>query len=312
MPKGYFSAAAMVLTSRAPSTAEIQACLQGFAVQGVRPNQSPGWMGGPETLVLAMPGPAGGHLLVDVLNTQWPDSMGDPQSDPNLFGAWSMGFMGPFTFPGGLGRALQQCYAWAEAPQVVPYHRAFVRVRATYTIGKGDDAPILPSNYQPRAELDQVTSVCRALLHLPGALCYFNPNGETLYSAATLHEVQQWNLQHGLPDLAVWTNVRMFDAGGGWTLMDSVGMEQMDLPDHEACFMQGRQQGSEVERFLRNATLYCLNNGPVIKNGDTMNGPGGVNWQAWDCSEALVQPPRRTLRWFPVDGTAAPANLRPR
>ncbi|MDJ0847938.1 MAG: hypothetical protein QNK04_06055 [Myxococcota bacterium] len=39
--------------------------------------------------------------------------MGDPQREPLLMGAWSMGHFGPFAYPGGLERAAQQCWGWA-------------------------------------------------------------------------------------------------------------------------------------------------------------------------------------------------------
>lgn len=32
-----------------------------------------------------------GQVLVDTVDQPWPDSMGDPQKDPMIFGAWSMG-----------------------------------------------------------------------------------------------------------------------------------------------------------------------------------------------------------------------------
>ena len=90
----------------------------------------------------------------------------------------------------------------------------------------------------------------------------------------------------------------------------------MQLPGQSSifrpvCFITQRMDAGEMDNFLRNTTLYILRNGPIIKDRDTMGVPNGTNWQARMCGEALCQPPRRTLRWFPYDGSVPPANLQP-
>jgi Domain of unknown function (DUF4261) len=51
-----------------------------------------------------------------------------------------------------------------------------------------------------------------------------------------------------------------------------------------------------VDNFLRNVALYVLNNGEVINDGDTMEGPGGIRWQADRFENGPRDPPRRVLR----------------
>jgi len=96
------------------------------------------------------------------------------------FGAWSMGHFGPLAFPGGLARARQHVWLW-EAGRTVPEgHRGFIRIRMSYVFGTGQDARVLPENYQPLAEMMFLSRVVRALLNMSSVLCYFNPNGEVL------------------------------------------------------------------------------------------------------------------------------------
>lgn len=64
--------------------------------------------------------------------------MGDAKSDPMTFGAWSMGYFGPFAYPGGLTRAIQQPWGWAAARDVAPTHRGFDRIRSSY-VGPGEN-----------------------------------------------------------------------------------------------------------------------------------------------------------------------------
>src|SRR5262249_44266962 len=111
--------------------------------------------------------------------------------------------------------------------------------------------------------------------------------------------------------LDLWCNVRLFNADADWSLMDTVGNHQLDLPDVEACFTRGYDCG-QADRFLRNVSWYLWQNGEVIKDGHTMDGPGEGRWQARNHENGLAEPPRRVLSWLPLDGTHAPDNLRER
>src|SRR5256885_16386689 len=101
------------------------------------------------------------------------------------------------------------------------------------------DSPVMPADCDPLAELRFVTSVALAILDHPRALAYFNPNGEVLLPAKLVRDSLAHAAEHGLPPLDLWSGVRLYNLEEGWTLMDSVGNEQLDMPDHEAVFQKG-------------------------------------------------------------------------
>jgi hypothetical protein len=311
MPKGFFTQGLAVLLEENVPLDEIAALLANLPI--VRRIDTPevGWeMSGP-ALILAFRPEVRGTVTVDVVDRPWPDDMGHPETAPDLFAAWGMGYFGPGAYPGGLQRAVQQSWRWEGAEPVVAGHRAFVRVRCTYAIGAEPDAPVIPEGYDAVDELRFLTSVVQALLRHPKALCYFNPGGEVLLPPTLCRELIDHNVRHGLPFLDVWTNVRMFRIGDGWILMDSIGNSQIDRQDHEVGFPEDRFQPEDVDVFIRNLSLYLLEKGPVIQDGDTTDGPGETRWQARLLPEGVSSPPRDLLRWLPVGVSGVPEALRP-
>lgn len=296
MPKGLYTHGAVVLLARAPVFETVERQLARFSPEPREPG--PSWeYGGPCCVVPYRP-QTNGYLVVDLVDRPWPDSMGDPQQEPQLFGAWAMGQFGPFTFPGSLERAIQHSYGWPEGRERAAKHVAFLRLRMTWVIGAAQDAPVMPSNYDALAEAQFATEVALALADMPEALAYFNPGGETLSFPSRMRELLAHYRGHGLPPLDVWTNIRMFDMGEGWTMMDTVGMAQLDLDDLEVAYHRDDAGGDEVAGFLRNASLYVAKNGPKVKDGDTMDGPDG-RYVARTFEEGLVPPPRAVLRFRP-------------
>lgn len=235
--------------------------------------------------------------------------MGDPKKETMIFGAWTMGHFGPFAYPSGLQRALQQCWGWELGASIAPKHQAFIRIRASYVFGAGGSDPVMPSDCEPLHELEFITKITAALLDLPGALCYFNPNGEMLRDRDGLYETLNHARTNDFPPLDAWSNVRLFHINSDWSLMDTVGNGQLDIPDSEACFHSESYDFGHVDHFLRNVSLYLLNHGEVIKDGDTMDGPGGIRWQSHSVEDSLCDPPRRTLRWFPLDDRPIPSEI---
>jgi len=118
--------------------------------------------------------------------------------------------------------------------------------------------------------------------------------------------------EHGLAPFELWSGIRLYNVNQGWIVMDTVGNWQLDMRDHEAAFRGQSFQPPDVDRFLRNVSLYILENGEVIKDKDTTDGPGGVRWRARICEESLLKPPRRVYRWFPANEPVVPAFLRPK
>jgi hypothetical protein len=314
MPKGLHTASAAVLFETPPTAEQLTSALAPFTVlRRLEGSDDPAsaWMAGALSFVLSMRRELNGTAAVTRFDAPWPDGMGDPQSDPWLFGAWTFGYFGPFVFPGNLERAAQHAYTWAGAAEAAARHRAFVRINTTYVGGADQDAPCLPEGYDALAELHVVTRAATALLELPGALAYFNPNGEVLLPLDSVRGIVERRAAAGVPPLDLWTNVRMFRFGeiAPWMLMDTVGMEQLGVDDLEACFSGEGYEPGNVAGFLSSVSAYLHARGPVIQHGHTADGPGGLRWRAHR-AEALLPRPRSTLRWFPVDGREIPAPLR--
>ncbi len=308
MAKGMFTQCLCILLRKAISIGQIETALKHFELRG-RHDANEIWAFSGPSVTLAYLEAVNGYVTVDVVDSPWPDGMGDPQNEPMIFGAWSMGHFGPFAFPGGLQRAAQHCWNWEPGRMMPMQNRAFIRIRSSYAFGIEDDAPIQPREYAALPEIEFVTKVTTALLELPDVLCYFNPNGEVLRDRESLQSLLNFDWSHSLPAIDAWTNVRLFGVNAQWSLMDTVGNGQLDLCDSEACFRSDRYNASDVDHFLRNVSLYLLNNGPVIKDGDTMDGPGGLNWQCRHLEKSICDPPREVLRWLPLDGNPTPEEI---
>ena len=95
----------------------------------------------------------------------------------------------------------------------------------------------------------------------------------------------------------------------GECVRDTVGMSQLDAPDHEACLQSDAYVPTEVGNFLRNACAYVVAHGPIIRDGDTMDGPAKLKWQGFRIKEGRMAPPREVIRWFPQDQRRAPPEL---
>lgn len=309
--KGMFTQGVCILLERHAPLHEIEATLTDFDVRGSRDAAETWAFSGP-SLVVAYRPECNGFVAVDSVDEHWPDHMGDPKKEPMIFAGWSMGHFGPFAYPGSLQRAAEQCWSWKAGKTVSNRHNAFVRIRSSYAFGAKEDDPVMPSDYQSLPELEFVTNVASCLLDLRGVICYFNPNGEVLRSQDALRQSLNYGWANSLPPLDAWTNVRLFNVNAEWSLMDTVGNAQLDIPDAEACFHSESFDFGEVDNFLRNVSLYLLNNGEVINDGDTMDGPGGIRWQSRRFKTGICDPPRRVLRWLPMDDRPVPAEIRNR
>jgi hypothetical protein len=303
---GLFPQAVAILFQRPVGIEELRELLGEFSI--VREDAAAqGWeISGPALIVDFLP-EAKGLISVDTVDQPWPDSMGG-KDQPGLLAAWSMGWFGPWTFPGNLERAVQQAqWRWPEAPEVVRRHQAFVRIRVSYTMFNRPfdaQAKCFPKNRDALYELEFITAMASRLLQHPEALCYFNPNGEVVMAQAMLDQHAALAREHQRPPVDVWSNVRLFDLNPEWSLMDTVGNGQMDRLDLEAAFPKGRFSPEEIDPWLRNLTLYLLNPAKPLKDGDSIDGPGAVPWQVFHSENSMGGPPRKVWRWLPygVDG----------
>ncbi|MCZ2340869.1 MAG: DUF4261 domain-containing protein [Bacteroidales bacterium] len=310
-------ASAVVLFDRAVSREELLAGLTAFpSPQQQEPATH--WASGGAGVSLDLPPGFPGTILVDTVPHRWPDDMGDPQTEPEIASAWKQGQFGPAVHPGSLTRASLQSWAWPAARDVPLQHRAFIRVRVHKTPTQNPRAVPQPGESLPWEAIALATQVCTALLPLPGALGYFNPNGETVRSHELVLDALEYAESADVPPLDLWANVRLFDLDDGWKLMDTVGNAQflmgehaVVLPDIEACIPPNdRYDLQEVDGFLRDITLFLLTQNIPIRDGDTVPGPGGVHWTAHARQQPLTDPPRHCLRFFPEDGTTPPDSLR--
>jgi hypothetical protein len=311
--KGRYTQTVCVLLDRPTTTSALAKHLGAFDVRSEAPGVSGpnGWaISGASALVSYRPADHG-HVQIDVVDRPWPDAMGNPKDETApLFTAWTMGHFGPTTHPGALRRAVEQSWRWRDARDVVARHRAFLRIRSTYVFGADARASLLPGGYDPIDELRFVTQVQLALLSVEGALCAFNPNGELLLTGESLASILERDLGGGGLAVDAWANVRMVrPRGTDWLLFDTVGMEQIDVADHEATLPANHASADHVPGLLYSMAAYDAENGGVLGPTDTASDLGGCGWRAHAVGDALAQPPRKALRWAPV-GVEVPRGLR--
>ena len=309
MPKGFFSQCFCILLDRNVALAELESKLAAYKIVSRIENPDCPWMFAGPSLVLAYNPDANGYMSVDVVPHKWPDHMGHPEDEQELFAAWATSQFGPFPYPKGLERASQQSWTWEGAESAIANHNAFLRLRMSYSFDVPEDAPVLPENYFAIPELEFMTDVTRDLLTLPAAICYFNPNGEVIRNPAEFNQQLEMARSAGQPALSLWSNIRLYGVDEEWSVMDTVGLGQVDLCDMEVCFLRDRYKPEDMDYFLRDVTLYILDSGAVIYDGNTTNGPGELLMRAHTEDESLVDPPRPVLRWVPEDGAQAPENI---
>lgn len=312
MAKGLFTQGMVVLLRKPVAINELEQRLSAFSLAGR--HESTEDEEAPETLVYEFEPEVNGHLLVTPVDALWPDDMGDPDESPEKFVAWSLGQFSPLAFPGCLQRAGDQSWGWEDGSDEIQHHTAHIRLLISYVFGVDDpndaeEMPLFPEQYDSISEMTFLTKAVAAVLEMPEAICYFNPGGEVLRDENGLRKGMNYAWNNDLPPLDMWTNVRLYRATESWSLMDTVGNGQLDLPDLEAIFETDRFEPSEVERFLRSASLYLLQREEEIEDGHTAEGPGNSSWVAMECEDALSDPPRPTIRWVPDGDTEPPDEL---
>ncbi len=259
------------------------------------------WMGG-ESMIVEMKDPRPRVLTVDAIDRRWPDAMGDPEKEPELFAAWVAGAFGRGVFPGSMERAALFSWHFQEAKEAVRRHAAFVRVRL---LAAADDE-------DPKEDPIWCARIAAALGGLPGVLAYFNPAGEILASPSSLAEsIEHWESTGQLP-LHLLANIRMTGVPGHaeWRVFDIVGLGQFGFPDQEVVARADRYQMSEVTRFIY-SIAHHLFTGTRFNDRDTADGPSGTVLQAHLDVDSFNPPARMVTRWLLRDGVIPPAELLP-
>lgn len=309
--KGIFTQSSYVLLDRPVTLDAAVKKLGEFELLG-RQKPAESWAFGGPAAVLAMPGVRRGRVVVDVVDQPWPDGMGDPKADPDVFGAWGTGQFGPFVWPGSLARACR--HAWSdELADAAQEHQAFIRVRSTHAAGSKGSDPILADDSDATSELLLVTQVALALLGLKGAVAYFNPNGESLRDGAFVREQLDGHDRGGPLPLLAWVNRRLFHFDrGGWSMTDLVGLQQLDAQDMEACYPSDGYDHESIPYFLYNTANTLVTRGVSVQEGMTTNNPygRGEDWEARTFRQGKQEPPRPVVRWFPCGSKPPKALLR--
>ena len=302
MPKGLYTQCLVLLTDGRSNIDAIETALRENDFEIAKRNEAhKSWaFSGPSCLIPFRP-EVRGYATVDVVSHPWPDSMGDPKTNPEIFGSWSLGQFGPFAFPGGLQRAAQQSWNWPNGGNAAANHRGFIRLRLSYVFGADKSDLVFPKDCNPIAELDFLSRAVLALAKVAGVVCYFNPNGEVLWDGAGFTETwKACRQQEKLPHL-LWSNVRLFNVNPTYCLMDTVGNEQLNVRDVEAVFPKDEFEANDVGYYLRNVSHYILESGKDLKTGESIDGPNETNlsWTIRVMEEPTVAPPRTVLRLFP-------------
>ncbi len=302
MPRGLWTQSLVVLTSREEvALDDLVAALAPAEARAHSAEGDPGWFGARESLLVPFRPEVHGFLEVDHVAQPWPDGMGDPQHDAPLFAAWTMGAFGPGAFPGGLARAISQARRDQEAvTQAARTHKGFVRLRISYVHGAGEDALIAPPDQDPVAEMMFLLEAATKVMGALDGLALYNPNAELIVTESTLSDALAAGLETDTLPLDVLTEIRLFrlEEAAGWAVMDTVGLDQFHLSESEVLVPESVDP-NEVADWLYNLGLYLLDEGEVIHEGDTVDGPGGSYRVALSVDDPVVAPPRTTLRWVP-------------
>lgn len=301
MPKGFFSQCFCLLTDGSPTISTVKRAIEaaGFQISNELPAADHWEFTGPALLVPYRP-EVNGTISIDVVNHPWPDTMGDPKSAPTTFGAWSMGFFGPFAYPGGFARAVQ--HRWDAGRSIAPTHQGMIRLRISYAGGTPTSTPVLPKDYEPLAELNFLNRLTIAAGETSGVLCYFNPGGELLRDLIMFDlDWQASAVEQKLP-LLLWSSIRLFKLDPAFSFMDSVGNGQFDVSDIEVIYPTNGYDPSTIDYYIRNVTHHLLGLNRPLQTGETIDGPGESNlsWLIESLDTALTAPPRPVLRLYPA------------
>jgi hypothetical protein len=285
----------VILFDRLPSLDEVAAVLAGVPIvrRRERDGNSGYWFGGEGMLLVETGSGNNGAIAVELFHRPWPDSMGSPETDTELFGAWAMRQFGLTNFPYGLARAN------AEGTAARSDHASFVRLNLSYVFGAGADALVCPEDRDVEAELRAVAGLAELVCAIPGAVGWFAPNGEVWLP---LPEARAKLARQAAGELLteLWVTTRAYPAGRH-LLVETVGVAPMsrklaEAYDHQVVVLPDLGlDGDVVSRFVLELSGAARGGSKVVPSEPVL-GPGG-RWFA-----SLVNtdnpPPRPVVRWL--------------
>ncbi|HCH63106.1 MAG TPA: hypothetical protein DFR83_09895 [Deltaproteobacteria bacterium] len=276
------------------------------------PPVRPGWFLGDEALLCRwIPEPSDGPVhppitvVIDAPDRKLP-SLGSEDAD--LTAAYALGAFGPGAAPGGLVRASQASPEWPEAAAVAGAHEGLIRVRLSYGLGAGGTAA--PSGRVRDVELNLLTALVTPLLELSEVLGWFHAPGERLVSRQAVRRALKHAREDGRLPIELWTHQRAWKLADAdeWVLHDTVGMPSMGGRDIELAIRADQLPPVDAAVFLRNLSLYTLDEGDPFKSGHTAESPVG-RLRARVLARGFAAPVRRVVRWSPIGGRGLPAVL---
>jgi hypothetical protein len=283
-----------ILFDRLPSLSEVADGLTGVPIarRRERDADSSYWFAGEGSLLVQTSSGTNGAIAVDLFHRPWPDAMGNPETDAELFGAWATRQFGLTTFPYGLARAN------AEGTAARSDHLGFVRLNLSYVFGAEDDSLVCPEDRDVQAELQAMARLARALCDLPGAVGFFAPNGEVW---------QPTSRAKGLLELQaagefvreLWITTRAYPAGKH-LLVETVGVATLARKmaaayDHQVVVLPDLElDGDVVARFVVELSGLTRGGSDQVPSEPVL-GPGG-RWFA-SLVETDNPPPRSVVRW---------------
>lgn len=315
MTQVFFSQCIAVLCSEAPGLAELRLILEreGYTIKA--DEDVSGW---PEMqgagLTLAADFENGASCWVDICEFTWPDDLGVTGNPTLVTGAHMMGAFGPFVHPGALERALLAPGYQSAAPDA-RNHRAFVRFRVSNLIPASEDTSEASfasvENANPVWEIAYLLRVAASLREMPAALAYFNPNSELLLSMQGLAGILTFAFEQKTYPIEAVCRVRGCPVDDEWSLVDSIGMGQLGLRDHEFAWADAEVSCQEQLEFLINLLHYQIDQSAPMTSGNTTDGPPDKLWRAEERETSIMIPVRKVLHWT-IDGSPSePDHLTP-
>jgi hypothetical protein len=308
----FFSQGIAVLFSQAPDLGSLRHLLerQGYTITADEDTTEwPAMQGA--CLTLATDFESGAVCWVDICEFPWPDDMGTTGEPTLVTSAHALGSFGPFVHPGAFERALQ-APGYQEAAPTAQAHQAFVRLRISHFFpapeGSEESRPARPENAQPTQELGFLLRAAASLVELPTAIAYFNPNSELMLPLAGLGDILNNALEHQTYPIEAVCRIRGCPVEESWSFVDSIGLEQLGLIDHEFAWDDVAVTRSEQIHFLIDLMHYQADNAVLIESGHTTDGAHGQLWRAEEREKACMMPPRKVLHWT-VDGAAPEPDL---
>jgi hypothetical protein len=301
MTQSFFSQCVAVLVSEAPGLAELRLILEreGYTIKADEDvSQWPEMQGA--GLTLATDFANGASCWVDICEFPWPDDLGVTEPPTLVTGAHMMGAFGPFSHPGAFARALQ-APGYDAVAQEARRHRAFVRFRVSYLIpssGESAEARFASAeNANPTWEIGWLLRAAASLRGMPTALAYFNPAGELLLPMQALTGLITFAFEHKTFPVEAVCRVRGCPVDEQWSLVDSLGMAQFGLRDHEFAWSGTQPSRQEQVAFLINLLRYQISEAAPMAGGHTTDGPQNKLWRAEEREASCMIPERKSLHW---------------